>query len=68
MSKNKHAAALGKLGGKARAQALSKERRSEIARQGGLASAKNRVLRKEQADVMRNVREGPKSPNLMQIS
>jgi len=36
-SKNPHARALGKLGGKARTEKLSPERRSEIARKAGLA-------------------------------
>lgn len=42
MSKKKNgaAAALGKMGGKARARALSPEDRQEIARQGGLAKAR----------------------------
>lgn len=35
--KNKHAAALGRIGGPARAQSLTPERRSEIARMGGIA-------------------------------
>lgn len=37
MKKNRHAVALGKLGGAARAESLSEERRSEIAKMGGLA-------------------------------
>jgi hypothetical protein len=36
-NKNPHARALGKLGGKARTEKLSPERRSEIARIAGLA-------------------------------
>lgn len=40
MKKNKHAAALGKIGGPARAKALSAERRRAIARMGGLARKK----------------------------
>jgi hypothetical protein len=36
-NKNPHARALGKLGGKARTEKLSPERRSEIARKAGLA-------------------------------
>ena len=39
-SKNPHAAALGKLGGKARAKATTPEQRKEWARLGGLARAK----------------------------
>jgi hypothetical protein len=38
--KNGAAATLGKMGGKARARALSAENRQEIARQGGLAKAR----------------------------
>jgi len=44
-AKNQHAVELGKLGGpnggRARAEALSAEQRSEIARQGGLARGKS---------------------------
>jgi general stress protein YciG len=40
--KNPHAAALGKLGGKARAAKLTPERIQEIGRLGGLAKARNR--------------------------
>ena len=40
MAKNKHAVALGRRGGKARAAALSEEQRAEIARKGGKARAK----------------------------
>jgi general stress protein YciG len=40
--KNRAAVALGRRGGKARAKALTKARRSEIARLGGAASWKNR--------------------------
>lgn len=36
-SKNPHAAALGRLGGKARAESLSKAERSKIAKQGARA-------------------------------
>lgn len=39
-NKNPHARALGKLGGKARTEKLSPERRSEIARIAGLARSK----------------------------
>lgn len=39
--KNKAAAALGKLGGKARARSLTPEQRKEIARKGGEARAKS---------------------------
>ncbi len=35
--KNKHAAALGRIGGPARAKALTPARRREIARMGGIA-------------------------------
>ena len=38
--KNPHAAALGKLGGKARADKTTPEQRKEWARKGGLARAK----------------------------
>lgn len=37
MKKNRHAVALGRLGGAARAESLSEARRSEIAKMGGLA-------------------------------
>ena len=37
MAKNPHAVALGRLGGKRRAEVLSKEERVEIARTAGLA-------------------------------
>ena len=40
MEKNPHAAALGKLGGKARAQKTTPEDRKAWARLGGLARAK----------------------------
>lgn len=40
--KNAAAVALGRKGGRARGQRLSPEQRSEIARMGGLASAKLR--------------------------
>jgi len=39
--KNPHAVALGKLGGKARAQSTSPEQRKEWARLGGRARAEN---------------------------
>jgi hypothetical protein len=39
MAKNPHAAALGKMGGKARAEKLSATQRKEIARLGGKAKA-----------------------------
>ena len=39
MAKNPHAVALGRLGGKRRAQILSEEQRTEIARKAGLARA-----------------------------
>jgi len=38
--KNLHAVALGKLGGRRRAEALSKEALSQIGRQGGIARAR----------------------------
>jgi hypothetical protein len=41
VSKNQAAVALGNRGGKARGTILSPERRSEIARMGGLARAKS---------------------------
>ena len=37
MTKNPHAVALGRIGGKRRAQLLSKEQRTEIAHRAGLA-------------------------------
>jgi len=40
MGKNKHAVALGKLGGKARANKTTPEQRSDWGRLGGLARAK----------------------------
>ncbi|MBZ5547980.1 MAG: hypothetical protein LAO22_08415 [Acidobacteriia bacterium] len=46
MSKNPHAAALGRRGGKARLKKLTPERRREIAREAGLASGR---VRKEKA-------------------
>jgi hypothetical protein len=42
MGKNPHAAALGRLGGKARLKKLTPEQRREIARKAGLASGKAR--------------------------
>jgi len=47
-TKNSAAVALGKLGGPARARALSADRRRIIARMGGLASAEQRT--KQAAD------------------
>lgn len=43
--KNESAVALGKLGGRARAERLSAEQRIAIARKGGLARGKRRKLK-----------------------
>jgi hypothetical protein len=44
--KNKAAVELGRKGGQARADSLSRKRRAEIARMGGIAKAKRKTRRK----------------------
>lgn len=48
MSKDQNAVELGRKGGKARAKALSKERRIEIAKQGYAASGISRKRKKNE--------------------
>jgi general stress protein YciG len=49
VGKNPHAVALGKRGGKRRAEVLSKEERKEIARKGGETSMENRTQEGKEA-------------------
>jgi hypothetical protein len=58
--KNEGAAALGKLGGKARMRGLSAGARRELARKAGLASAKARAaMRKHGASALVTWSEAP---------
>jgi hypothetical protein len=75
MSKNPHAAALGRLGGKARLKKLTPERRRQIARAAGLASG--RVRREKAGNVpnpnatsgeQRRVKENEASSNKHDMS
>ena len=50
-TKNKAAAALGSLGGRARARNLSKEQLSEIGRKGAAARTRNKEQRLERMDL-----------------
>jgi general stress protein YciG len=49
VGKNPHAVALGRRGGKRRAEVLSKDERQEIARKGGETSMENRTPEEREA-------------------